>query len=69
MNIVFLDRTSIPASHDIPRPSFPHTFAKLVAGILRIAIKVRCFFAAFFRSGSHKPQKSFLSLVFAQGLL
>lgn len=28
MNIVFLDRTSIPASHDIPRPSFPHTWTK-----------------------------------------
>lgn len=26
MNIVFLDRASIPASHDIPRPSFPHTW-------------------------------------------
>lgn len=24
LNIVFLDRTGIPASHDIPRPSFPH---------------------------------------------
>ena len=28
MNIVFLDRTSIPASHDIPRPSFPHTWTE-----------------------------------------
>ena len=24
MNIVFLDRTGIPATHNIPRPSFPH---------------------------------------------
>ena len=28
MNIVFLDRASIPASHDIPRPSFPHTWTE-----------------------------------------
>ena len=28
MNIVFLDRTGIPASHDIPRPSFPHTWTE-----------------------------------------
>ena len=28
MNIVFLDRTSIPASHDIPRPSFPHSWTE-----------------------------------------
>ena len=28
MNIVFLDRTSIPASHDIPRPSFSHTWTE-----------------------------------------
>ncbi|WP_373767614.1 2-hydroxyacid dehydrogenase [Glaesserella sp.] len=26
LNIVFLDRTSIPASHEIPRPSFPHNW-------------------------------------------
>lgn len=24
LNIVFLDRTGIPATHEIPRPSFPH---------------------------------------------
>ena len=28
MNIVFLDRASIPASHDIPRPSFPHSWTE-----------------------------------------
>ena len=28
MKIVFLDRTGIPASHDIPRPSFPHTWTE-----------------------------------------
>jgi glycerate dehydrogenase len=28
MNIVFLDRTGIPASHDIPRPSFSHTWTE-----------------------------------------
>ena len=28
MNIVFLARTGIPASHDIPRPSFPHTWTE-----------------------------------------
>ncbi|MDO4699022.1 MAG: 2-hydroxyacid dehydrogenase [Pasteurellaceae bacterium] len=27
-NIVFLDRTGIPASHDIPRPSFPHNWVE-----------------------------------------
>ncbi|KDB48366.1 glycerate dehydrogenase [Glaesserella parasuis HPS11] len=26
MNIVFLDRTGIPAIHNIPRPSFPHNW-------------------------------------------
>ena len=26
LNIVFLDRTSIPATHNIPRPSFPHNW-------------------------------------------
>lgn len=26
MNIVFLDRTGIPATHSIPRPTFPHTW-------------------------------------------
>lgn len=28
INIVFLDRTGIPASHTIPRPSFPHTWTE-----------------------------------------
>ncbi|QIM63656.1 glycerate dehydrogenase [Pasteurellaceae bacterium Orientalotternb1] len=28
MNIVFLDRTGIPASHNIPRPSFPHNWVE-----------------------------------------
>ena len=28
MNIVFLDRTGIPASHNIPRLSFPHTWTE-----------------------------------------
>lgn len=28
LNIVFLDRTGIPATHDIPRPSFPHTWTE-----------------------------------------
>ncbi|WP_109077346.1 2-hydroxyacid dehydrogenase [Aggregatibacter kilianii] len=28
MKIVFLDRTGIPATHDIPRPSFPHTWTE-----------------------------------------
>ncbi|QEH45512.1 2-hydroxyacid dehydrogenase [Aggregatibacter actinomycetemcomitans] len=28
MNIVFLDCTGIPAGHDIPRPSFPHTWTE-----------------------------------------
>lgn len=27
-HIVFLDRTGIPATHDIPRPSFPHTWTE-----------------------------------------
>lgn len=27
-NIVFLDRTGIPATHEIPRPSFPHTWTE-----------------------------------------
>lgn len=27
-NIVFLDRTGIPATHNIPRPSFPHTWTE-----------------------------------------
>ncbi|MCT8595068.1 2-hydroxyacid dehydrogenase, partial [Glaesserella parasuis] len=26
LNIVFLDRTGIPATHNIPRPSFPHNW-------------------------------------------
>ena len=26
LNIVFLDRTGLPASHEIPRPSFPHNW-------------------------------------------
>ncbi|MGX2951032.1 2-hydroxyacid dehydrogenase [Ursidibacter sp. B-7004-1] len=28
LNIVFLDRTGVPASHDIPRPSFPHNWVE-----------------------------------------
>ncbi len=28
LNIVFLDRTGIPATHDIPRPNFPHTWTE-----------------------------------------
>lgn len=28
LNIVFLDRTGIPATHEIPRPSFPHTWTE-----------------------------------------
>lgn len=28
MNIVFLDRTGIPASHNIPRPTFPHNWVE-----------------------------------------
>ena len=28
LNIVFLDRTGIPATHDIPRPSFPHNWVE-----------------------------------------
>ncbi|KMK51024.1 glycerate dehydrogenase [[Actinobacillus] muris] len=28
LNIVFLDRTGIPASHEIPRPSFPHNWVE-----------------------------------------
>lgn len=28
LNIVFLDRTGIPASHNIPRPSFAHTWTE-----------------------------------------
>lgn len=28
LNIVFLDRTGIPATHNIPRPSFPHTWTE-----------------------------------------
>lgn len=28
MNIVFLDRTGIPATHSIPRPTFPHTWVE-----------------------------------------
>lgn len=28
MNIVFLDRTGIPATHNIPRPSFAHTWTE-----------------------------------------
>lgn len=28
LNIVFLDRTGIPATHNIPRPSFPHNWVE-----------------------------------------
>ncbi|RPE95737.1 2-hydroxyacid dehydrogenase [Frederiksenia canicola] len=28
INIVFLDRTGIPASHNIPRPTFPHNWVE-----------------------------------------
>lgn len=28
LNIVFLDRTGIPATHNIPRPSFPHSWTE-----------------------------------------
>lgn len=28
LNIVFLDRTGIPASHNIPRPTFPHNWVE-----------------------------------------
>ncbi|MFA9499434.1 2-hydroxyacid dehydrogenase [Mannheimia sp. E30BD] len=28
LNIVFLDRTGIPATHEIPRPNFPHTWTE-----------------------------------------